>query len=524
MLDKFYTLKNKQILSVPLLALFLILWGVSYFHNSEYKPIYAFVSVCLFIVNLFCIFFVHNANIQPWQAAVLIITLGSLYNFILPACTVPDEDYHFANVYKVSNSIIYGNSVTEQTTRMLMRPDVSASLSRDYHNNDLKDYYTHFWYSSSEKDIYYENPGVIGISLTNYQYIFPALIISLCRILGTSANMMLFAGREFNLLLFAYLIFISLKILPQMRPSLLMMSIFPMTLVLAASYSYDSIIISAMILFYAMIIRCIKNNKLVSLRELVVISLLFILIIPIKLVYFPVILMFFLVKRNQFVRPQYKYLWISVVCIITVFIMIASHGDFIRFYFTKAYDPTATVQEVSISDNSESTSPDSDYDEEHIWTVGDIKSEPLEFIGVIFRSIFDSSNQLFMNISGYYFGWFSYQIPITIACIFPILFILSIRSDEAVSSSIAEKCIFIIIIVSTLSLVLLSMLLAETPYGFNTVRGVQGRYFIPILPLLSLILNRSNSQKTLVSPSKLVKISVLMNSVVILYLLNDVLS
>jgi len=296
-----------------------------------------------------------------------------------------------------------------------------------------------------------------------------------------------------------------------------------MTLVLAASYSYDCLIISTMLVFFSSIMKYITGEKLINTKTILLASLIFIIVIPIKMVYFPIILLLFCIDGKKFARPWYKYVWIVVVSITTILVILSIHSDSIRYYFTKEYSPVSSETSISISDDT-SLNADSGYDEDHIWTVNDAKGDPLEFIGVLFRTLFSTPNQTFMNISGYYFGWFSYEIPISLACIFPILFGVSLITDKCISLSTLEKSMFIIIIISSGFLTMLVMLLAETPYGYPTIIGAQGRYFIPLVPLLGVLLKPQHISVRDGLSLKLICFSVLSNTLVSLYLLNAVLA
>lgn len=508
------------VLLAILIVLFFSLWGISYFHSSFYLPFFIIVSICLFIVNVFSLVIVFNKSLSPWKIVTLFVSLGTIYNFILPACTVPDEDFHFASAYKLSNCILYQVSIDEQTEVMLMRPDISNSLIRSYNAEALRSYYRDFIGISHERDDYYSNNNIVNTPYTYYQYWFPALAISACRILKLSAPLLLFIGREANLILFSLVIYFAFRILPSARTTFSIIMLFPMTMILAASYSYDSIIISTLMLYYSIIMKCNASAEPIALKEMMVISLLFIFTIPIKLVYFPIILLLFFINSTKFGKLWYKYAWIAIISILTASIIIISHGATIKYLFTKEA-PTVNTEISLDSDNSDSVNYD---DTSHNWTISDAKSNPLEFIGVNFRSLFDTSNQLFMNISGYYFGWFSYEIPITIACIFPVLFFISIYADSSTILDNLKKTVLLLIVIAIFSLIMLSMLLTETPYGAIAVVGVQGRYFIPLMPLVALALKANTKINIEGLSSKLVYVSVFTNSIVILYLLNDVLN
>ena len=512
---------KKRIIILISLILFFTLWGISYFNNSDFNSIYTITCLGLFIVNVLSLFFIYKKTLCPLHITILIILLGTLYNFILPACTVPDEDIHFAAAYKVSNCILYGNTINEQSTIMLMRPDISNSIPRDYHGYELLDYYNQFLCRSNELDAYYDNPEIVDVSLTYYQYILSGIVISFCRVFKLGARMLLFVGREANLFLFSLLIFLSIKKLPQMATTISILALFPMTLILAASYSYDSIIIPATILYFSIVMKNVLDKKKISTKEMIIISLLFVFVAPIKLVYLPEILLLFCLDKNLFSKTWHKITWISSILLLTGLIMLISKGSYVNYLFNK--QPPTTTYEVSHESADISSNSAEAADSIHSWTITDIKSDPLGFVGVLFRSLFDTSNQLFMNISGYYFGWFTYEIPITIACIFPILFGISIITSDLANIYVSKKLILSLIIVSSFFLIMLAMLLVETPYGSAAVVGVQGRYFIPLMPLVAVVLNFDDFKVHGKNSSSLICISVFMNSIVNLYLLNTIL-
>ena len=85
-------------------------------------------------------------------------------------------------------------------------------------------------------------------------------------------------------------------------------------------------------------------------------------------------------------------------------------------------------------------------------------------------------------------GWVEIQLPNIIVLGFAIVLIFSAIPNHR-SPKITKRMMvtagFIVVIVS--GLVLAAMLISYTYVGADTILGVQGRYFLPVLPLVLLI-------------------------------------
>lgn len=72
---------------------------------------------------------------------------------------------------------------------------------------------------------------------------------------------------------------------------------------------------------------------------------------------------------------------------------------------------------------------------------------------------------------------------------FALLLILSFfrRRDEKCVFRFSERCWILVLSFCTVILIIMSMFLTWTPQSYSSVEGVQGRYFLPIFPLLFLV-------------------------------------
>jgi uncharacterized membrane protein len=94
---------------------------------------------------------------------------------------------------------------------------------------------------------------------------------------------------------------------------------------------------------------------------------------------------------------------------------------------------------------------------------------------------------------GKYLGWGLIQVPSIYVCSFLTLLVLSIfkEENEGTSMNYKTKLWIAFIVILVFALVNVSMLFTWTPMSQPYISGVQGRYLLPILPLV-LLLFRNN--------------------------------
>ena len=86
-------------------------------------------------------------------------------------------------------------------------------------------------------------------------------------------------------------------------------------------------------------------------------------------------------------------------------------------------------------------------------------------------------------------GWVEIEISRVVVIGFIILFLIAcfkIRGDKQYVTS-GQKWWISIVCLLSVGMILMGMLLSWTPFGYISIEGVQGRYFTPLLLLLSLL-------------------------------------
>jgi uncharacterized membrane protein len=80
------------------------------------------------------------------------------------------------------------------------------------------------------------------------------------------------------------------------------------------------------------------------------------------------------------------------------------------------------------------------------------------------------------------FGWYEYPMPLTVIVVsyLTLLLAIGVGLPRSCRTAIVSSCSAIIVLL----LIMTACYLDWTPVGESVIGGLQGRYFIPVLPLL----------------------------------------
>lgn len=228
---------------------------------------------------------------------IAVMMSGMCYIFTLPVGSMisADDEIHYSNSIKLSHlfeenvteadEFIYGRLVTEKYNESIMYSNY-AELEELY---DM---------GAVNKDT--------GVSMNAYKtisYIPAAIAMFLARAISLPFIFVFYAGKIGNLLLYATLVYMSLKRLKSGKFILAVIALLPTNIFLVVSYSYDVWLTGFMMLAISYIIGAIQDSyerKKVSGKDIAVIITAFVLGMAPKAVYFPLMLLMFLI-------PSYAY-------------------------------------------------------------------------------------------------------------------------------------------------------------------------------------------------------------------------
>lgn len=423
--------------------------------------------------------------------------LGILYMVVLPPLSAPDEARHYISAYQLSNQMM-GLPSTGDDDKVIIRKE--DWFAEDY-TSVYDSYLTADGYFATDEegatgalvlgqvltqDVYtaiYEGAAKTeeGIALSNHQpvvttpfaYLMPALGITLARLLGLSTMGLLWMGRFFNLMLFVAGIYVAMKRLPFGKTVLFGVALLPMTLHLAASYSYDVLLIAAMSCFTAICLDLAYLAEKVKVQDILYLAAIMAIAGPCKMVYAVLMGLCLLIPVKKF--GNWKWWTLSASCVLGAWVvaMILINASTVTSYATETQNYITWAGEAGYS-------------------FSEVLHQPIKMAQLFYQTFLWQAEYYHFTMIGAYLGHVDVilDVPYWLLMFFTIaLVMLSFRKPGEQLVLVGGIRIWIwTICLACAGATMFSMLLAWTPISSKVICGVQGRYFLPFLPILLMSL------------------------------------
>ena len=400
--------------------------------------------------------------------AVSVFLLGLLYMFAMTPLSIPDEPHHYQSAYQLSNvfcfqwdRLEYGRASDFDYTGFSGHYNVSSAYRQIADNIRV----------SEVDDTQQIIPSPRALSYP-VEYLPQAIGISLGRLFRASFIVTFFLGRLFNLLLYVVCVYLAVRTVPKFKLLFGLIGILPMALHQAASYSYDGFINGMSLLLIALMLRAIWRKDPFDKKEAALIIIVGMLVAPAKFVQSLFLLLFFLIPQERFHNKKQRM----------VFTMLALGLPLLLTCLLQLPSLTATAFQSGEKLNWEGGVN---------YTTDFIVRNPLRALKIFYRTFFVNAVTWFEGSIGTSLSGLT--LPIKSETIYAFVLLLLISSWETDDMHLTirsrEKVWFIGISLLVVFLTMLYLFLTWTTNTRDIVAGVQGRYFITILPLIFLSLN-----------------------------------
>ena len=254
---------------------------------------------------------------------------------------------------------------------------------------------------------------------------------------------------------------------------LLFIALLPITLQEATSLAPDALAIG-LGLFLTSFVMYLSYGRKTTLgkKELVLLYVLAVLIGLCKIVYFPLVLLFVTIPAERFGSKKKKWVHLTMIAVITLAVnlswLLVSSSLLIEF--NPGVDSKAQV--------------------------ATILSNPIKYLMVMFRTISESSMSWMQNMLGTALGSFSFNMPLVMFLVaFGFWLILLVQRDETLKLKKWDRWVYLLVFCVIVLLIMTSLYVQWTAVGAEKIDGVQGRYFLPIMILLPVVICRTNIRK-----------------------------
>ena len=147
---------------------------------------------------------------------------------------------------------------------------------------------------------------------------------------------------------------------------------------------------------------------------------------------------------------------------------------------------------------------------------------PIAYLIMTVKSYVRFAGELTSDLFGSKLSWGENTIPLAFSLIMLVVLIIVASSDEALDSIKAKDITVMTAVVLIALLTTPAMLLSWTPEGSDVILGIQGHYFLPVLPLFAIAAGkgiRKLASKTGIAKSKAAAAIAMSPYLLVIYLL-----
>jgi len=399
--------------------------------------------------------------------AAVILVFGILMVFIIPIGAGADEETHVGRIWEMSSGVLVPNQYLGSG------PNYPAAFFLLSYRQDvnLRPLSWEDWKAQFAVKIDWD---VMLNYATRARY-FPSLYLPQAFLMGIMGRvfdfpvaLIYYVERLSYLVLYALAVFLAVRLVPIGKWLLGILATTPMSLIIAASVSPDSTNNGIALIFIAWVfyLNSPEKRAVFSKRDWWITALLTLLVCTLKLNGLPLLLILFMIPRVKFGSRKWltSFIVVSLFCILVVCLgwnlVTAS-----QLMLSTTVDTYSGVEQIK-----------------------GILADPLHFLAVVLNNIWTKTPQYvsgWVGISGYDY----WTLPAPVFWVMPIL-VLAALLCEGLGDLLARwkrwfaGAIFALVFLLTLFM----FYLLYNPPGSMLLPGVQGRYFIFIVPLLVLAL------------------------------------
>lgn len=402
-------------------------------------------------------------------AAVSVLVIGLFYMIAITPLSPPDEAHHYQSTYQLSNYLLF----------QWDDPEMGYSAHFDYrglsrHENVPGGYLRMIteWSMSGGQGERVTIPTPRKLSYP-IEYLPQVIGLTVGRLLNLNFLGIFYLGRLTNLIFFAASVYFAVKRIPRFKALMALIAILPMTLHQAASYSYDAFINAMALLFVSALIREYNGEGKMNWKDFLWLLIPGALLAPAKAVYGVMLLLALLIPPQRFGGRKQKWGAIAAAALLCGGMLVAANFSSLQYRVQSAAKDAVEVDAQAGG---------------QLYTVGFILEHPMETARIFLNTLKDQGIVWLMCGIGWYLSGLSLDISIVYVGWFAALLLLSVLAcgQGAPKVTLGQRASFVICSGLVVLLAMLGMFTGWTVMGSPVVEGIQGRYFIPILPLLLL--------------------------------------
>ena len=412
------------------------------------------------LTGMYILLFVYKKIKLETAYLISILLIGFLYVFMIRPNGSPDELIHYDATHNRLYQILHITDFDPLDGRDVILPSSGIHAFQNLYQG----------FTGTFPELSNQQYRQHDIGTPDFSYITPMIGLGLGRLLSLNNVITFYLGRIFNLLMYALVTFYAMKRIPFGKMTIAALSFFPMVMNLSASFSYDTIINATAILFTAIAIDLIYSKARIEVKDYIILIVIGIILFTSKNgVYYPLMLLLLTIPRLKFRGIRKKT--IVLIGLNTVWM------------FSLLYNMLSNITASISSEHIEWVNYQS-------FTIGWMLSHPIRTMDILVYSFWSMLDTWFFGILGSNISWHNLPNFMLFTIVFMIVFLVTlvpIKDEVLYVISDRMKSLCVLILFLSCGMIFAGMWLSWTPMFSRIILGIQGRYFIPLIPVLILL-------------------------------------
>ena len=260
------------------------------------------------------------------------------------------------------------------------------------------------------------------------------------------------------------------------------MAVLPMTIQQCCSYSYDSLVIEFAFLYIAVVFGLVYEKEPIQKRQIALYTAFMILLSICKGgTYMPLCLLTLLIPPERFSSKQKKWIFTGCMAGIAIAAFLSGTLRSVLFVVSPTEEQAAGA-----------------YLAGETYGAAGLLSNPMEFILLSARTLFLNSDSFLENMFGMQLGWLDINVSRIVIYAMALMIALSVlriedgRGEMKPEITAGQKLFCLFAAVCSIGMVFVSLFISWTPRESMEIFGIQGRYFLPLLPMAVIWLSSRN--------------------------------
>ena len=440
------------------------------FYKSQIRTLIFYITLLVMILGTYIISSIiyYKKSIKIENIFLMVAPFVCIFFLLtMPLFRNHDEYYHWLKAYEVSEGALM-TPIKDGVQGSVAPYGITEAMPKDWTTMTYRDIK-----EKANMNLDKEKTEIINLETAAVysfvQYITQALGIFIARCITSTIYILSYIGRIFNMITAIMLIYFAIKIIPFGKNLILIPALIPIAIEGFTSLSPDALTISMAFLYISYILHLsFDDNVKIKLKEKCILILLSSIIALCKIVYIPLVGLMLIIPKEKFKNE-------SNISKVLNFILVASIALVLNLGW------------LAISSRYLSTFREGD---STIQVMLALKN-PVLYIQTLLYTININASNYLLGLFGSQLGWGELTnlysiIPYTILGIY----LFATMVDEDVKGKFKNYQIvwILLVLLAIVALIFTSLYVQWTTIGSVSILGVQGRYFLPILPLIMLLL------------------------------------